>query len=189
MTRSTVSALVLFALSSCATAGTTATEQAAPRRTITTVTNTNAAGQTTTTALTTYTTAAAPATIQAVPAAVFAVLGEVYSAIGIEVGTVDAPTRTMGNTQFRATRRLRNEPLSRYVDCGGNSMGASLANTRPVRISILSTVTPQGTSSQLRTVVEASTTTAEQSGGIPCTSTGELEASIARMVALRLAAR
>jgi hypothetical protein len=117
---------------------------------------------------------------------VYAVLDEAYASLGIEVGAASASERKMGNTYFTATRRLGSRLVSEYVRCSDTSLGGSMADTKPVRFSVLSTVTPLEESSRLSTRVQASTATGERGGALLCTSTGLLEAAIARAVKLRL---
>jgi len=117
---------------------------------------------------------------------VYAVLDEAYASVGIEVGSASAGERKMGNTYFTATRRLGSRLVSEYVRCADNPLGGSMADTKPVRFSVLSTVTPMQESSRLSTRVQASTATGERGGALLCTSTGLLETAIARAVKLRL---
>ncbi|CAA9372557.1 MAG: hypothetical protein AVDCRST_MAG68-5665 [uncultured Gemmatimonadetes bacterium] len=120
---------------------------------------------------------------------VYALLDEAYASLGIEVASASAGERKMGNTYFTATRRLGPRLVSEYVRCADNPLGGSMADTKPVRFSVLSTVTPLAESSRLSTRVQASTATGERGGALLCTSTGLLEAGIAREVKLRLVQR
>ncbi len=117
---------------------------------------------------------------------VYALLPAAYAAVGIEVASASAAERKLGNTYFTATRRLGRRPVSEYVRCADNPMGGSMADTKPVRLSVLSTVTPMDESSRLSTRVQASTATGERGGALLCSSTGLLETAIAREVKLRL---
>jgi type IV pilus biogenesis protein CpaD/CtpE len=184
----TSSAAVLFAtLAACASAGTRQPGTEPAERTVTMVTTTNAAGQTTTTPVTTYADVGMrPVEIHGTADNVFRVLPEAYRTLGMEVVTSDPPNRTAGNTQIRVRRNLGRQALSTYLDCGTSGLSGPAADAFPIRLSVVSTVTPSGTTSQLRTVVRAAYVTAEQSGTTPCNTTGALESAIARAVQLQL---
>ncbi len=119
--------------------------------------------------------------------AVYAGLDEAYAAAGIEVAAANSRERTMGNADFRATRRLGGSPLTDFVKCGEElSLTGSMATSKPVCLSVLSTVTPSGEASRLTTRVQAAVSTGERGGAILCQSTGALEAAISRGVKLAL---
>lgn len=184
MIRASSFVLLLGTLAACATAGTAGTDTG--DRNTTMVTTTDAGGQTTTTAVTTYSDVGSrPVDIEGTPDKVFGVLGDAYRQFGITLATTDPPNRTAGNTQLRVRRTLGGKPLSTYLDCGIAGLTGPAADTYPIRLSVVSTVTPSGTASQLRTVVRAAYVTAEQSGTTPCNSTGALETAIARAVQLQ----
>lgn len=184
-------ALALLALSACATTTNTGSSSVAEsQRNTTMITTVTASGQTTTVPVTTYSGGgAAPTRIEASADSVFAILGEVFTSLGISVETVDSRSFTVGNSQVRVTRRLGSRSLSEYLDCGVSGMGVPIANTSPIRLSVLSSVTPDNSGSVLRTVVQGVYVTAESSGTTPCTTKGTLEALIARTANLRVATR
>ncbi len=187
MIRTLSSAALLAMLAACATAGAGTGGSAPPERTTTMVTTTTSTGQTVTTPVTTYSDVGlAPVAIAGTPDNVFRVLPEAYRAVGIELVTSDPPNRTGGNTQIRVRRNLGRAPLSSYLDCGTSGLSGPAADAYPVRLSVVSTVIPSGSTSQLRTVVRGAYATAEQSGTTPCNTTGALEAAIARAVQLAL---
>jgi len=118
---------------------------------------------------------------------VYAQLAEAYAAAGIEVAVANSRERTLGNEDFRATRRLGRTALTEYVNCGEElSLTGSMAASKAMRLSVLSTVTPSGESCRLSTRVQAAVTTGERGGAVICQSTGALETTIARTVKLRL---
>ena len=187
MLRDILASTLLLAAAGCATAepATTRGPERVTRNT-TMVTTVDAAGGSKVTAVTTTSYAAMAETqLDRAPDAVFGVLGGVYEDLGIAVGTIDAPNRTTGNTQIRARGRLGRVPVSTYLDCGNTGLQGAAANAFPVRMSVLSTVSAEGDGSRLRTVVEGVYTSAESSGAVACSSTGELEATIARAVLAR----
>jgi hypothetical protein len=187
MIRALSSAFLLGTLAACASTGTPGAGSDPGDRNTTMVTTTNAAGQTSTTAITTYSDVASRAVnIEGTPDKVFAVLADAYQQFGIPLATSDPPNRTAGNTQLRVRRTLGGKSLSDYLDCGIAGLSGPAADTYPVRLSVVSTVIPAGTASQLRTVVRAAYITAEQSGTTPCNSTGALETAIARAVQMQV---
>ncbi|HEY0022480.1 MAG TPA: hypothetical protein VGB24_06200 [Longimicrobium sp.] len=191
MLRSILASTLVWAAAGCAAAAEPATTRGPERvtRNTTMVTTVDAAGGSKVTSVTTTSYAAAAETqIARAPDAVFGVLGGVYEDLGITVGTIDAPNRTTGNTQIRARGRLGRAPISTYLDCGNTGLQGAAANSFPVRLSVLSSVTPEGEGSRLRTVVEGVYTSAESSGAVACSSTGELEGAIARAVQVRVTA-
>jgi hypothetical protein len=191
MLRSILVSTLVLAAAGCATAAEPATTRGPERvtRNTTMVTTVDAAGGSKVTSVTTTSYAAMTETqIARAPDAVFGVLAGVYQDLGITVGTTDAPNRTAGNTQIRARGRLGRVPISTYLDCGNTGLQGAAANAFPVRLSVLSSVTPEGEGSRLRTVVEGVYTSAESSGTVACSSTGELEGAIARGVQARMPA-
>lgn len=137
-------------------------------------------------AYTTYTSGApSPVRIAARPDSVFAALAVAYQEVGIAVGTSDPNSRTAGNTQVRATRRLGRTSLSTYLDCGHTPAGNAAADSRPIRLSVLSTAEPAGEGSQLSTVIQAFQIS-ESGETLPCFTTGVLEAAIATAVQRKL---
>lgn len=183
------SALLVAVLAGCAPAADPARgPQERVTRNTTMIATVDATGRSTVTPITVTTYAGArEAAFESSAEVVFAALGAAYQDMGIAVGTIDAPNRTTGNTQVRARGRLGRHPVSKYLDCGQTVLRGPAADAYPVRISVLSTVVPAGQGSRLRTVVEAGYTTAEASGTVACTSTGELESAIARTVTVRTA--
>lgn len=190
MLRTIFASMLVLAAAGCATAAEPATTRGPERvtRKTTVISTVDAGGGSKVTSVTTNSYAAATETqIARAPDAVFGVLAGVYEDLGITVGTIDAPNRTTGNTQIRARGRLGRVPISTYLDCGNTGLQGAAANSFPVRLSVLSSVTPEGEGSRLRTVVGGVYTSAESSGAVNCSSTGELEGAIARAVQARIA--
>lgn len=116
---------------------------------------------------------------------VFTALEQAYTALGVTVGMRDPANYALGNRDLQVSRRLGTTSLSDYFNCGGSVVGADLATTYRLQISIISTVKPRGTGTQLETVAQAN---ARQPGTsnppVNCASTGRLEHEIARRVSL-----
>jgi len=70
---------------------------------------------------------------------VWRALPAVYDSLGIPVQTFDGVKRTIGNQSFAVRRRLKNVPLSRFIDCGNSQMGPS-ADDYDVRLTVLTDV-------------------------------------------------
>ena len=188
MLRTIFASTLVLAAAGCATAADPVTTRGAERvtRNTTMVTTVDAAGGSKVTAVTTTSYAASTETqIARAPDAVFGVLTGVYQDLGITVGTMDAPNRTAGNTQIRVRGRLGRVPVATYLDCGNTGLQGAAANAYPVRMSVLSSVSSEGEGSRLRTVVGGVYTSAESSGAVACSSTGELEGAIARAALAR----
>jgi hypothetical protein len=82
-------------------------------------------------------------TVAAPPATVWTAAKKVYAALGIPV-TVDNPTaHQLGNANFYASRRLANQPMTQFVDCG-NGMTGQKAATYRIYMSLLTTIESDG---------------------------------------------
>ena len=130
----------------------------------------------------------AKANVAAPPSRVFEAAKLVYTELGVPAGTHDPATGRIGNTDFWKQRRLGNEPLSSYLNCGDSFTGP-LANTYRIYISLLSQVRPDGKGgSELETAFHAQAQNMEGSSGdrIACGSTGRLEERIRKTVLLKV---
>ena len=132
----------------------------------------------------------AKAPVPAAPNRVFDAAKLVYEELGVPAGTHDPATGRIGNLDFWKQRRLGNEPLSAYLNCGDSFTGP-LANTYRIYISLLSIVRPDGKGgSELETAFHAQAQNMEGSSGdrIACGSTGRLEERIRKTVLLKVGA-
>ena len=130
------------------------------------------------------------APIPAAPSRAFEALKKVYEEIGVPPGTNDPGTGRFGNTDFWKTRRLANEPISAFLNCGEGFTGPA-ANSYRIYISLISVVRPDGKGgSELETAFAAQGQNMEgtSSDRIPCGSTGKLEERIRKGVLLKLGA-
>lgn len=116
----------------------------------------------------------------------YAILPLVYEQIGLKINTAVSDTRTIGVNAARM-RRVGKEPLSRFLACGNDITGMSLADTYAVTMTVLSRVTPSGTTGALlSTQVLATAQPLSTSGStITCQSTGALEEQIAKLALAR----
>lgn len=184
--------LLALALGACATAGAPASSGAGTDRSTTTISTGGMGhggnmGSGTVTVSRTADNSAVMTEIAAAPDRVVEALREVYPQMGIEVGTLDTNQRLVGNRQLRLMRRLGERPLSAYIRCGSTPIGAPAEEQYRVNMDVLSTVRAVGQESVLETRVLATATPQGQTHLVPCTSTGVLEAAIAKGVQLRAA--
>lgn len=192
MTRTSLSAALLLALSACATAPREADAPDRPREEVTRntqmISTVDPSGRPMVTAITTsFFSGAREVEVPANADNVFRVLGEAYTDLGMTVGTIDPPNRTTGNANFQVRGKLGRADVSTYLDCGQTGLRGPAANAFPVRMSVLTMVIPNGEKSRVRTLVSGAYVAAEASGTVACSTTGEMEAAIGRAVQLRLA--
>lgn len=175
--------LVLAATMSCASSGSSpGSEIATPSERIVAADNQG-----------TYRTTVAPnakVPIPAAPSRAFDALKAVYSELGVPLGTDDPATGRVGNTNFWKTRKLGNEAISTYLNCG-DSFAGTAADTYRIYISLISVVRPDGKgASELETAFTAQArnmegTTADR---VACGTTGRLEDRIQKSVLLKVGA-
>ena len=128
------------------------------------------------------------APVPAAPSRVFEAVKAVYEELGIPPGTHDPSTGRVGNTDFWKSRRLGNEALSNYLNCGESFTGPAANNYR-IYISLISLVRPDGKgASELETAFSAQAQNMEGTSGdrIACGSTGRLEERIRKSVLLKV---
>ena len=118
---------------------------------------------------------------------VWRVLPAVFDSLGIPITDVDVSQHVIGSTGFKAHKRLKNVPLSRFVDCG-STQGFTSADEYDLKVSVLTQVEPDGNGgTSIATQVEAEGRPLAFSGAYSrCNSTGQLEAAITGAVARRL---
>jgi hypothetical protein len=130
----------------------------------------------------------AKAPVPAAPGRVFEAVKAVYDELGIPPGTHDPATGRVGNTDFWKSRRLGNEAMSAYLNCGESFTGP-VANNYRIYISLMSIVRPDGQgASELETAFSAQAQNMEGTSGdrISCGSTGRLEERIRKSVLLKV---
>jgi hypothetical protein len=126
--------------------------------------------------------------VPAPPNRVFDATKLVYEELGIPPGLHDPATGRVGNMDFWKQRRLANEPLSSYLNCGESFTGPA-ANSYRIYISLVSMVRPDGKGgSELETAFHAQAQNMEGSSSdrIACGSTGRLEERIRKTVLLKV---
>lgn len=120
--------------------------------------------------------------------AVWRILPSVFDSVGITVTSIDQAGKTIGNPGFKIRQRLGKAPLSRYLDCGNTQIGPN-ADSYDVMLSVMSTVTPDGTAgAKLTTFVDAQAKPVTYSQAYSrCSSKGGIELRISDLVKARLA--
>lgn len=71
---------------------------------------------------------------------VWRVMPSVFDSLGVPIGTMDPARRTVGNTGFKVRGRLKNVPLSRYIDCGNSTQIGPNADSYDVSMAFLATI-------------------------------------------------
>jgi hypothetical protein len=162
--------VLLAALCSCASAG-TSSENSTPRQA------TIYSGPDTPTILAERPRAVAT-TIAAAPAAVWLATKKVYTEFEVPLQVENTSTRQMGNSNFYKTRTFAGQSMPSLVDCGSGMTGPKAASYR-IYMSLLSTVEPDGkggTTLQTTFVPAGQDLSGNSSDRIPCGTTGRLEA-------------
>jgi hypothetical protein len=128
------------------------------------------------------------ARIMASRQAAFNALPEAFTDLGLPLPLMDRGRWTVAVQQFRSPRRLGDERLSRYFDCGSTIAGLN-ADVRRLELSVYALVQPtdeQGTTTvQIRADAVAHTTEGSGAPPITCTSSGLLESRLAKALQLR----
>jgi hypothetical protein len=106
-----------------------------------------------------------------------------FAKLGIPAELVNPSTGLVAVTEKRMSRTLAGQPMSRYLSCGETMTGAR-ANQDRIVLSVVSYARPVGTSaSRLETRVVATAIDVTGTGSRqPCTTTGELEGQLHKMV-------
>jgi hypothetical protein len=106
-----------------------------------------------------------------------------YAKLGIPAELINPSTGLVAVTERRVSSALAGEPLSRFLSCGETMTGAR-ANQDRIVLSVVSYAKPVGMSgSRIETRVVATASDVSGTGGRqPCTTTGELEARLHKMV-------
>ena len=126
--------------------------------------------------------------VPAAPSRTFDAVKAVYEELGIPPGTHDPATGRFGNTSFWKQRRLANDAISSFLNCGESFTGP-VANNYRIYMSLISMVRPDGKGgSELETAFSAQAQNMEGSSGdrISCGSTGRLEERIRKGVLLKI---
>jgi hypothetical protein len=117
--------------------------------------------------------------IAATPDQVYRALIVAYSELGVPATAINPTTGLVAATGRRATGRLGDTRLSRYLSCGETMTGPRADQDRVV-LSLISRSKPDGSSAtRVETTLVA---TASDIGGtntrLPCSTTGELESRV-----------
>jgi hypothetical protein len=127
-------------------------------------------------------------TLAYAPAAVWQILPWALDSLGVTVRSLEPTQKRAGNQSFAVRRKLKNVPLSRYIDCGSAQLGPN-ADDYDVNLSVFSEVRPAGNgASTVITTVEAAARPANYAQEYNrCTSKGLLETRLIELLKARLA--
>jgi hypothetical protein len=124
--------------------------------------------------------------VEASPDRAYAALSVAFEKHGLPASHIVTPLRELGVSDLKARRRLGNERLSRYLNCGDRLPGMPNADDYDVRLSVQSRVVAvpgDSVRSSLVTLVTGSARPIGLGGGqVSCTTTGELERRLAASV-------
>jgi hypothetical protein len=130
------------------------------------------------------------ATVSGAPAKVLEATQQAYLRLGIPVTASDPVALLIGNAQFRPGRRFLDEPMSAFVQCGNDHMGAPLADKYQVTMDVRTVLvgTADG-NTRARTTLAA--TARDRSGTsspeVRCATRGVLEQRIGTTIQLMAA--
>ena len=113
---------------------------------------------------------------------VFQSLAAAYDSVGIPV-TISSPAQGLiGNDGYKLRRRLKDTPLTRYLDCGSTQGGPS-AETYEVMMIVRTQLQRKNDRVHATTLLDASARPVSLSGNwVKCGSTGRLEALIGELI-------
>lgn len=119
---------------------------------------------------------------------VYAALVAVYRDLKVALTDANQAQRVLGNQALKIRRSLGGVPMQNYMDCGGQP-GQPNAETFDLSLSLMSYVTAGtdgGSNLTTRLSGVGSDPNHGQGNQMRCSSTGELEARIAKMIKLQL---
>ena len=113
---------------------------------------------------------------------VFQSLAAAYDSVGIPV-TISSPAQGLiGNDGYKVRRRLKDAPLTRFLDCGSTQGGPS-AETYEVLMVVRTQLQRKDNGVTATTLLDASARPVSLSGNwVKCGSTGRLEATIGELI-------
>ncbi len=116
------------------------------------------------------------------PSEVWSLLVMAFDSVGIPVTISNPPKGLLGNDGFRIRRKLKDVPLTRYLDCG-NTQGGPSAETYEIFLAVKTQLLPVDEGVSATTLVDASGRPIAISGGsVRCGSTGKLEERIGQLL-------
>ncbi len=120
-------------------------------------------------------------------ARVWAVLPSVFDSLAIPLTELDAAKHAIGNSGMKAHKSLGKTSLAKYIDCG-STQGFPSAESYDIQLSVLTTVSANGTDgSTVTTLLEAAGRPMSVAGGYTkCSTSGALENRIIELLRARL---
>ncbi len=122
-------------------------------------------------------------------AQVQAALADTYKELDLELNTIDPANGIFGATNVVKTHSLGGVAISNYLNCG-DSFSGPRANTDRIRLTLLTTVKPDGNGGA-RVATNLQATAQDAAGGnsrdlATCSSTGSLEGRVNTSIASKL---
>lgn len=115
-------------------------------------------------------------------------LPAVLESLGFTLSALDEEGTRLRSEPLTVNRRLAGRPVSEYLDCGRNPIGAQNANTQSVEIFLDLELNGGEQGTNVTTRIEAVATPRTSGGGRNhCVTTGKLEQRIVEAVSARLA--
>ena len=129
----------------------------------------------------------AVAALDAPPDRVWALLPAVYQELGLDFTTLDPSRRLIGNDGLVVRRKLKDVPLTRYLNCGGGQEGPNAARY-DVTMSIFTRLSPtsEGGTSVATMVGALARSPLFTNSVVNCSSTRRLEDRIATLLRVKL---
>jgi hypothetical protein len=126
--------------------------------------------------------------VPAAPGATLQALVGAYGELGLAVNTLETREGRVAARGVAAPRRIAGKPLSAYLDCGNDVVGAPAANGYAVLLNVESLVTPDAPGTvRIRSFVTASARAqGVSSTAVHCTTTGALEKRLHLAAATKL---
>ena len=127
--------------------------------------------------------------VPAAPGAALQALAGADGELGLAVNTLETRDGRVAARGIAAPRRIAGKPLSAYLDCGNDVVGAPAANGYAVLLNVESLVTPDAAPGavRIRSFVSASARAqGVSSTSVHCTTTGALEKRLHLAAATKL---
>lgn len=117
---------------------------------------------------------------------VFKLMPSVFFELGMDANYSNRPAGQIGNRDFTKYSMLGRAPLHEYVVCGSTMTGAA-ADSYRVQMSVISTVTAEGSGSKIETALSARAADPGSSKGwVSCQTTGTLEGRMHRLLSRKI---
>jgi hypothetical protein len=115
-------------------------------------------------------------------ASVWQSLAAAYDSVGLTITTSSPGQGILGTESFKIRRKLKDVPLTRYIDCG-NTQGGPSAETYEILLTVMTQLQPTADGTRATTILQASGRPISLGGSyMTCGSTGRLEERIGELI-------